>query len=96
MFNVHHVIDTMTSPKNRTNSLLAYIKHLKLKKLEGRAERCGTEDIRVKCNAANIVFNGNCGLEAREKEDIYRRNSELKYVCSVIIFDLSDTILKQC
>ena len=27
-------------------------------------ERCGTEDIRVKCNAANTVFNANCGLEA--------------------------------
>ena len=25
-----------------------------------------------------------------KKEDIYRRNSELKYVCSVIIFDFSD------
>ena len=25
---------------------------------------CGTEDIQVKCNAANTVFNGNCGPEA--------------------------------
>ena len=31
----------------------------------------------------------------REKEDIYRRNSELKYACSVIIFDLSDTFFKK-
>ena len=27
-------------------------------------ERCGTEDIPVKFNAANTVFNGNCGPEA--------------------------------
>ena len=45
-------------------SLLAYYKHLKLKKLGGIAERCGTEDIRVKCNAPNTVYNGNCGPEA--------------------------------
>ena len=44
---VHVMIDNMTSPKNQTNSLLAYTKHLKLDKLEGRAERCGTEDIQV-------------------------------------------------
>ena len=29
-----------------------------------RAERCVTEDKQVKCNAANTVFNRNCGLEA--------------------------------
>ena len=61
---VHVVIDTMTSPKNRTYSLLGYNKHLKLKKLGGRVETYGTEDIWVKCNAANTVFNGNCGPEA--------------------------------
>ena len=33
------------------------------KKLEGRADRCGTEDIPLKCNAIT-VFNGNCGSEA--------------------------------
>ena len=31
----------------------------------------------------------------REKEDICRRNSELKNVCSVIIFDLSDTFFNK-
>ena len=30
-----------------------------------------------------------------KKEGIYRRNSDLKYVCSVIIFDLSQTDLKK-
>ena len=38
---------------HQTNSLLAYNKHLNLKKLGGTVERCGTEDIRVKCDAAN-------------------------------------------
>ena len=61
---VHVVIDTMSYPKNQTNSLLAYYKHLKLKKLGGRGEMCGTEDIRVKFNAVNTVFDGNCGPEA--------------------------------
>ena len=50
--------------KNRNKSLLAYNYHLKLKQIYGRAERCGTEAVKVKCNAANAVFYGICGQEA--------------------------------
>ena len=45
---VHVVTDTMTSPKNRTNSLLAFNKHLKVKELGGRAERCGTGEVQFR------------------------------------------------
>ena len=44
---VHYLINTLTDFKNLIKSLLTFNKHLKLYKLGGRAERCGSEDIRL-------------------------------------------------
>ena len=61
---VHVVVDTMTSPKNRINSLLAYNQHLKLKDNVQKSRKVwyGSRTGEVQCRKRS--FYDICGPEA--------------------------------